>query len=95
MPGSRPGLPSSIPIYYCAPTALGRAHEGQGLSPAELAEDGRLLPALLSPFDSLIWRRDRAERLFGYRHVFELYVPAAKRRYGYYMLPFLLGDTAS
>lgn len=76
---------------------LVRVHVGDHACLADPAAVAQPAPrptaaVLLCPFDNLIWDRTETERLFGFRHALEIYTPEAKRRWGYYVLPLLVGD---
>jgi uncharacterized protein YcaQ len=62
--------------------------------PADATLDGAAPKGgvLLCPFDNMLWDRPFVERVFGFRHVIEVYKPASQRAYGYYVLPLLYGD---
>lgn len=72
-------------------TVQGWDHQAY-LSPSAKRPRKIAAQALLSPFDNLIWFRERTERVFGVKVRLEIYTPAHKRVHGYYVLPFLQGE---
>ncbi len=72
--------------------AGGREHWLRPETLEDAAEIDEGLVHILSPFDPLVSQRKRLELFFGYEHLFEAYVPKAKRRFGYFTLPVLIGD---
>jgi hypothetical protein len=75
-----------------SPVAVRGWRETAYLDPAARRPRRIEAQALLSPFDNLIWFRERTERMFGVRFRIEIYTPAEKRTHGYYVLPFLEGE---
>ena len=64
-----------------------------GPAPSMRRRDGAPdLARILSPFDNVVIQRRRCAQVFGFDYTIECYVPEAKRRYGYYVLPILFGD---
>ncbi|HEX7887026.1 MAG TPA: winged helix-turn-helix domain-containing protein [Phenylobacterium sp.] len=89
---TRARLAELVEAGALAPTQVQGWRERAYLHPAARRPRKIAAAALLSPFDNLIWFRERTERMFGVRVRLEIYTPAEKRTHGYYVLPFLEGD---
>ena len=87
-------------VFPCALTGQGGRKTRGWILPSDLELAGRLervrprvdRGVLLSPFDPVLWDRDRVQRLFDFHQVLEIFKPARNRIYGYYCLPVLAGD---
>jgi len=89
---ARPRLAELVDAKALVPATVSGWSEAAYLHTAAKLPRRITARALLSPFDPLVWYRPRAERLWGFHYRIEIYVPEAKRRHGYYVLPFLLNE---
>ena len=83
MRGRRFVVSGELPILTAAEAEVARGEDPGGVDPGVV---------FLAPLDPLVWDRDFLRRCYDFDYVWEVYVPAAKRRWGYYVLPILFGD---
>jgi uncharacterized protein YcaQ len=88
-PDARPRMAELVEAGELEEVGVEGWREPAYLSPHTHRSRRPSITTLVSPFDPIMWRRERVERLFGFHYRIEIYVPAAKRRWGYYVLPFL------
>jgi hypothetical protein len=90
VPEARPRLAELVEAGQLEPVRVAGWSQPAFLHPEAKVPRKVVGRALLTPFDSLVWERERTERLFGFDYKIEIYVPEPQRKYGYYVMPFLL-----